>query len=178
MVYLVYEKKTMIVLALGLVTILAAGWFYLNNILSVEEVRAPVNVEVDIQQQAQKKSSPEAVKKKAFFVDCRLTRDRIRSQQVDVLKEIAGNPASSVETRDRAQQELMKVTERTAMEVELENMVVAQGFRDAVVLIQEKSATVIIQGASINSSEAEKIQDVVGRVALLEPGSIFVIPKP
>ena len=55
---------------------------------------------------------------------------------------------------------------------------VAQGFRDAVVLIQDQSATVIIQGASFSNSEAEKIKDVVGRVALLEPDSIYVIPKP
>jgi stage III sporulation protein AH len=181
MVYLVYERKKIIMLSLGFLVILIAGsWFFLNKALPAKEVKAPL-LEVELQQaqqQSPKKSDSEKVKKQEFFVDCRLTRDRIRSQQVDVLKEIAGNPASSVETRDHAQQQLMKITERTAREVELEKLVVAQGFKDAVVLIQDQSATVIIQGTSLSGSEEEKIKDVVGRVAILEPGSIYVIPKP
>ncbi|MGB4503799.1 MAG: SpoIIIAH-like family protein [Syntrophaceticus sp.] len=178
MIYIVYERKTIIMLALGLIILFGGCWFYLNNFLSAEEVRAPVNVEAELKPQGQPKNSSETVKKQEFFVDCRLTRDRIRSQQIDVLKEIAGNPVSSADTRDNAQQELMKITERTAMEVELEKLVVAQGFRDAVVLIQNESATVIIQGTSFTNSDAEKIRDVVSRVALLNPDSIFVIPKP
>jgi stage III sporulation protein AH len=185
MVYLVCERKKVIILSLGFLIILIAGsWFFLNKALPAKEVKAPL-LDVELQQaqqqsqqQSPKKSDPEKVKKQEFFVDCRLTRDRIRSQQIDVLKEIAGNPTSSVETRDHAQQQLMKITERTAREVELEKLVVAQGFKDAVVLIQDQSATVIIQGTSLSGSEAEKIKDVVGRVALLEPGSIYVIPKP
>ncbi|MDD2361308.1 MAG: SpoIIIAH-like family protein [Syntrophaceticus schinkii] len=184
MIYLVCERKKVIMLSLGFLIILIAGsWFFLNKALPAQEVKAPLlEIELEAQQQSQqqspKKSDSEKVKKQEFFVDCRLTRDRIRSQQIDVLKEIAGNPASSVETRDHAQQQLMKITERTGREVELEKLVVAQGFKDAVVLIQDQSATVIIQGTSLSGSEEEKIKDVVGRVALLEPGSIYVIPKP
>lgn len=46
----------------------------------------------------------------------------------------------------------MKITKRDMVEVELEKLVQAQGFQDAVVLIQENSATVIIQGTSVADS--------------------------
>ena len=113
MVYLVYNRKKIIMFSMGFLILLAGCWYLLNKAVTEEEVNAPV-VEVELVQQAHQKKVPEAVKKQEFFVDCRLTRDRMRSQQVDVLKEIAGNPASSVETRDHAQQQLMKITERTS----------------------------------------------------------------
>jgi hypothetical protein len=99
MVYLVYERKKIIMLSLGFLVILIAGsWFFLNKALPAKEVKAPL-LEVELQQaqqQSPKKSDSEKVKKQEFFVDCRLTRDRIRSQQVDVLKEIAVNPLCPV----------------------------------------------------------------------------------
>lgn len=184
MVYFVYNKKTSVIFALGviiLLLLLIGCWYYVNNMPEGEEVQPSASVEVKVQQQTENKNNSKAsetVKKQEFFVDCRLTRDRMHSQQVDVLKEIAGNPASSGETRDHAQQELMKITKRNTVEVELEKLVQAQGFKDAVVLIQEKSATVIIQGTSVAGTEEEKLKDIVSRVADVEPRNIFVIPKP
>jgi stage III sporulation protein AH len=184
MIYFIYNKKTSVILALGLILlllILIGRWYYVNNMPERVEEQPFASVEVKLQQQAENKNSSEVsetVKKQEFFVDCRLTRDRMRSQQLDVLKEIAGNPASSEETRDYAQQELIKITERNTVEVELEKLAQAQGFKDAVVLIQEKSATVIIQGTSVAGSKEEKLKDIVSRVADVEPRNIFVIPKP
>lgn len=177
MVCLVYNRKKIILICLGLIFVLAGYYFFTVSCLRIEEEKNPVNVTVDLKKD-QKKDRSESLKKQEFFVDCRLARERNQSQQVEVLKEIAANPVSSAETRDQAQQELMKITERAAREAELEKLVVAQGAQDAVVLIQGKSATVIIQGKSLSSSDAEKIREIVGRVAFLEPGNIFVIPKP
>ncbi|MDD2555505.1 MAG: SpoIIIAH-like family protein [Syntrophaceticus sp.] len=183
MVYFVYNKRTSAIIVLGvlLLLLMIGFWYYVNHMPEDEEAQPAPSVEVKLQQQAEEKRSipaAETVKKQEFFVDCRLTRDRMRSQQVDVLKEIAGNPATSAENRDYAQQELMKITKRDMVEVELEKLVQAQGFQDAVVLIQENSATVIIQGTSVADSEEEKLKDIVSRVADVEPGGIFVIPKP
>lgn len=117
------------------------------------------------------------MEKAEFFVDCRLARDRIRSQRIEVLKEIAANPTSDSENRSRAQQELMSIMDQAVKETELEQMVVAEGFKDAVVMIQEKSATVIVQGRSLTSADKEKIRDIVARVVSIEPGNVLVMAK-
>jgi stage III sporulation protein AH len=107
MIYFIYNKKTSVILALGLILlllILIGRWYYVNNMPERVEEQPFASVEVKLQQQAENKNSSEVsetVKKQEFFVDCRLTRDRMRSQQLDVLKEIAGNPASSEETREK-----------------------------------------------------------------------------
>ncbi len=113
-----------------------------------------------------------------FFVECRFARDRIRSQQIELYQEVASNPASSAEVRDRAQRELMKLTENMGKETELEKLIVARGFKDAVVLIQPKSATVIVQTRSLSPSEVNKITDLVARTTEIDSENITIIPKP
>lgn len=118
------------------------------------------------------------VDKKEFFVECRLTRDRVRSQQIEVLKEIAGNPSSSVEARDRAQNNLISIIENIGKENELEKLIIARGFKDAVVILQNNSATVVVQARSISPKEVEKMADLIKMTTGFERSNIFIIPKP
>lgn len=176
--FIVWDKKRAAAVGLVVLILLGGWWFLRSSFFSEgEELRRPLDVEVAVKKGGSKSQS-EALEKQEFFVDCRLTRDRIRSQRMEVLREIAGNPASSSETRDRAQHELMKITEQAGKEMELEKLVVARGFKDAVVLIQDKSTTVIIQGRSLTSTDTEKIRDLVARVVVIEPGNVMIISKP
>jgi len=175
MVYYVCEPKKILKYGLILVLILAGCWLLLKFYLMQEQ--PPVNVEVDVKE-TEKTHLLSAVKKQEFFVDCRLTRDRIRSQQMEVLREIAANTASSSETRDQAQQELMRLTERSTLEAELEKLVMALGFKDAVVILQDRAANVIIQQDSLTDSEKEQIRDVVVRVTGLQADDVFITCKP
>ncbi|MDR9757874.1 MAG: SpoIIIAH-like family protein [Syntrophomonadaceae bacterium] len=175
MIYYVCEPKKIIKTGLILVLILAGCWLFLKFYLMQEQPQ--VNVEVDVKQ-SEKTHLLNDVKKQEFFVDCRLTRDRIRSQQMEVLKEIAANTASSSETRDQAQQGLMKLTERSTLEAELEKLVIALGFKDAVVMLQDTAANVIIQQNSLTDSEKDQIRDVVVRVTDLQADDVFITCKP
>ena len=175
MIYYVCEPKKIIKTGLILVLILAGCWLFLKFYLMQEQPQ--VNVEVDVKQ-SEKTHLLNDVKKQEFFVDCRLTRDRIRSQQMEVLKEIAANTASSSETRDQAQRGLMKLTERSTLEAELEKLVIALGFKDAVVMLQDTAANVIIQQNSLSDSEKDQIRDVVVRVTDLQADDVFITCKP
>ncbi|MFW0966824.1 MAG: SpoIIIAH-like family protein [Thermacetogeniaceae bacterium] len=175
MIYYVCEPKKIIKTGLILVLILAGCWLFLKFYLMQEQPQ--VNVEVDVKQ-SEKTHLLNDVKKQEFFVDCRLTRDRIRSQQMEVLKEIAANTASSSETRDQAQRGLMKLTERSTLEAELEKLVIALGFKDAVVMLQDTAANVIIQQNSLTDSEKDQIRDVVVRVTDLQADDVFITCKP
>jgi stage III sporulation protein AH len=112
-----------------------------------------------------------------FFVECRLDRDRVRSEQMAILKEIAEQTDSSGGIRDSAQQELMQLTENMAKETELEKLVMARGYNDAAVMILTRSATVVVQVRSLLPSEVEQIKSLVSKTTGLDAGSVFVIPK-
>jgi stage III sporulation protein AH len=115
--------------------------------------------------------------KEEFFVECRLDRDRVRSEQVETLKEIATQPDSSSEVRDSAQKDLMQLTENISKETELEKLVMARGYNDAAVMILPDSATVVVQVRSLPPSEVTQIRTLVSKTVGIDAGSVFVIPK-
>ncbi|MGD0152160.1 MAG: SpoIIIAH-like family protein [Thermacetogeniaceae bacterium] len=114
----------------------------------------------------------------AFFVDCRLARDRIRSQQMETLKEIASQSESSKEVRDSAQRSLMQLAENMSRETELEKLVMARGYQDAAVMILPGSATVVVQTPSVTPAAMEQIKTLVVKATDLVAANVFVIPKP
>lgn len=173
--FFIWDRRAIVLFCLGL-TILIGGWWLARSDFFLREEKRPVEVDLHVKRDVPKPSGS-GLEKAEFFVDCRLARDRIRSQRIEVLKEIAANPTSDGENRSRAQQELMDIMKLAVKEAELEQMVVAEGFKDAVVMIQEKTATVIVQGRSLTSADREKIRDIVARVALIEPGNVLVMAK-
>lgn len=120
----------------------------------------------------------ESFNRQEFFVESRLARDRIRSQQMETLREIASQPTSSGEIRDSAQRELMQISENMTRETELEKLVMARGFNDAAVMILPQSATVVVQVRSIAPADVDQIKTLVAKTTGLDGGSVFVIPRP
>ncbi|MDH7576219.1 MAG: SpoIIIAH-like family protein [Bacillota bacterium] len=178
----VYFDRRKLLLGVILIFLLGGCWF-LSQQARFRQKSAPSSpVEVEIsrprEMPGQLAAGPTDLVKEEFFVECRLARDRIRSQQIELYQEVANNPASSGEVRDRALRELMKLTENMGKETELEKLIMARGFKDAVVLIQPKSATVIVQTRSLSTQEVNKITDLVAKTTELDPANITIIPKP
>lgn len=186
MVSLVLEKRKLLVLGVVLVFFIGGFWLCVQIGCSpgkeqeggCQITSPPLEVEVTQPRVTSGRSHILSDPgKQEFFVECRLTRDRIRSQQVELLKEIANNPTSSSETRDRAQKDLLKIAENMGKEAELEKLIMAWGFKDAIILIQPKSATVIVQARVLSPSEVEKIKVLVIKAFDLETENIVIIPK-
>jgi len=127
----------------------------------------------------EKKSSEakEGQQKNQFFVEYRLDRDRTRSQQIDLMREIVNNQNSSDEARSEAQRRLLAISQDIETEMKLEHLIKAEGFKDAVVFAQEKSATVIVQTPALTEIDEKRVVGMVGRLTGLKEGDITVISK-
>lgn len=112
-----------------------------------------------------------------FFTEYRLERERMRGQQVELLKALADNPRSSEETRQKAQEQLFEIGRVMSREAEIEQLLRAKGFADAVVSLRENAATVVIKGPQVTAEEAVRISDLVGRGAGIPARSVLIIPK-
>ncbi len=115
--------------------------------------------------------------KHEFFVEYRLERDRIRSQQIDLLREIVNNQNSSEETRKEANRRLLAISQAIDTEMKLENLIRAENFKDAVAFVQEKSATIIVQTPVLTPLDKNKLTEIAVRVTGLQQENIVVIPK-
>lgn len=112
-----------------------------------------------------------------FFVEYRLERDRVRSRQVTLLREIVDNPNSVAETRQEAQRQLLDITKRMEQELELENLIEAKGYKEAVLFIQPSGVMVVVRATELKQEDQVRIADMVSRITSQPLENITIIPK-
>lgn len=113
----------------------------------------------------------------SFFGEYRIERDRTRSEQVEILREIVNNPNSSAQMRQEAQQKLIKIADNLEKEYKVENALIAKGFKDAVVVIQPESVMVIIASSGLRQDEIARIADMVVKVVGCKMEDVVIVPK-
>lgn len=96
-----------------------------------------------------------------FFVEYRLERERVRSQQMDMLREIVHNPNADAENRKEAHRILLEVSQRLELEMEAEGLIKAKGFRDAVVFFNEEQIHVIVKAEQLEVAQVAQIGDLI-----------------
>lgn len=117
------------------------------------------------------------VRPNEFFVEYRLERDRTRSQQVDLLREIVNNQNSSESTKKEAQARMLAISQAIETEMKLENLIRAENFKDSVVFVQDKSVTVIVQIPMLTAMDRQKITSITSRITGLDEQNVVIIPK-
>jgi stage III sporulation protein AH len=96
-----------------------------------------------------------------FFAEYRMERERVRSKEIGLLREIANNPSSDKKARDIACLKLVELAEKSEKEMQAEAMIKSQGFEDCAVIITPKSTTVMIEGNSMQIDRQEEIRRAV-----------------
>ncbi|MGI6678569.1 MAG: SpoIIIAH-like family protein [Dehalobacterium sp.] len=96
-----------------------------------------------------------------FFVNYRIEREKMRSQQIEIMREIVDNPNSSTEMRQNAQEQMLMLTRSMENELKLENLIKAKNFEEAVVLIQPETVMVVLKGSELTQGESTRIADLV-----------------
>lgn len=119
----------------------------------------------------------EAFGKEGFFVEYRLQRERARSQQIELLKDIISTPSTAGDTRQAAQDQLLGISKSVAKEARLENLIKARGYHDAVVSVDQKGVTVVVDGRNFNHSEETRIIELVSKETGFGEQGIIIIPK-
>lgn len=112
-----------------------------------------------------------------FFTEYRMDRDRLRSERVDLLKELAQNAKSEDAPRQKAQEAIIKITVERQKELEIENLIKARGFADVIVFMRENSMNVVVKANSLNKEEVMQIADVISRSAGIKPEDITISAK-
>jgi stage III sporulation protein AH len=112
-----------------------------------------------------------------FFIEYRLERDRTRSRQLELLQNIVEDPNSVAETRQEAQQKILQISNYLEQELQLENLIKAKGFEDAVAFIQPHSVTIVINQTNFEDSEITTIADLATNITSQSLENIFIIPK-
>jgi stage III sporulation protein AH len=112
-----------------------------------------------------------------FFTECRLERDRVRSERSELLREAIKN-AKSDDSRQKAQDAVLKLVLEKQRESEMENLIKARGFADALVFARDNAVSAVIRSQTLTREEVMQVADVISRVSGAKPEDITISSKP
>lgn len=98
-----------------------------------------------------------------FFSEYRLNRDKVRSQNLEALQNITKDTSLDKDIIKEAVEESVSISKLSETELVVENLIKSKGFDDAIVIIHEGYANVIVDAATLTPSDAAQIQNIVNK---------------
>ena len=112
----------------------------------------------------------------SFFARYRLDRARTRSQQMELYTRMLSDTGLGTETREQAQKELMVLAAQEEKETAVENLLRARGYDEALVILDQRGATVVIPDQVMTKEKAAQIGELVRRITGVPLDSISILP--
>ncbi len=113
----------------------------------------------------------------SFFDEFRLERERERAAQLEIIAGVADDPDADPEARRQAQAALLAAASRARREFDAESMIVARGYADAVVSLEEGGASVVVKSGRLEEAGAQAIGDIVARATGVSLGRITIVER-
>ena len=115
---------------------------------------------------------------KNFFIEYRIERDKARSEQISIYREMINNPNTGQAAKEEAQNKMLAMTDKMEKEMEIESLIRARGFKDALAYIHENNVDVIIQtGNHLNKDEVARIGDIIVKTTGFDFDDVTIIEK-
>lgn len=96
-----------------------------------------------------------------YFVEYRLSRDKLRAGMVDRLDDIVKNDKTTIEVRTKAQEEIISIGNLSEKELQIEGLVKSKGFDEALVFMTDKDVKVVVSVEELTEQDVVKILDIV-----------------
>lgn len=112
-----------------------------------------------------------------FFIQLRLDKEKAREQRINILREMINNPNVDQTMKIEAQNKLLKITEVIEKEMEIESLLRAQGYKEALVYVHENSVDVVVQSSGLSEDKVAIIGDIVSKVTGFSFDDITITEK-
>lgn len=113
-----------------------------------------------------------------YYVEARLARDESRSEEIELLKELAADDESSPAVREEAQRKLMAIATRQEQERQAESLIRSRGFQDVLVFVYEGGAVAMVPDQDLEAAEVARVADAITRVTGLDPAKVSIMARP
>ncbi len=114
---------------------------------------------------------------KDFFIEYKLERDKARSEQINIFRELINNPNSDQATKKEAQNMMLALTGKMEREMEIESLIRARGYKDALAYIHDEAVDVIIHTNGLEKEDVAKVGDIIVKVTGFNTEDVTIIEK-
>ena len=112
-----------------------------------------------------------------FFIEYRLEREKARSEQINIYREMINNPNSDTATKKEAQNRMLFLTDKMEKEMEIESLIRARGYKDALAYIHDQAVDVIIHTNGLEKADVARIGDIIVKVSGFRSKDLTIIEK-
>lgn len=164
---MVFKKKQIVLLALVIMVGIAGylNWRYEANLqASTDPVENGIAVETGETQEANLGEAQMVngeTSQNDYFATSRMNRETARAKSLEILNATINNANATPEAKTQAQEQIAQSAKNVELEANIENLIKAKGFADAVVVIGEEDVTVTVKAQGLTAPETAKIKDVV-----------------
>lgn len=106
----------------------------------------------------------------------RTERGQLRQMEKSQLNDIIHDDKSAPSTVSEAQRRLMDILEWEDMELEIEEILTARGFREILAVVRGETANILVRGEAVSQRESAVILDLVLRQTGITGGNVKIIP--
>lgn len=112
-----------------------------------------------------------------YFATSRLTREQARDEAVSTLKEISESEDADQTAKDEAAAQISALAEDSVAEANIESMIRAKGYEDAVVMIGDESVNVVVAPpeGGLQATDVTVIKDIVVAETGVTAGQIKIV---
>ena len=143
----------------------------LPNKENVAEVITNSNMELKEAMAAEQNSNRD------YFVEYRLSRDKLRAGMVDKLDEIVKDAQTTEDVRSKAQGEIIKIGDISEKELQIEGLVKSKGFEEALVFLTDKDIKVVVLKDELTEQDTVIILDIVKSETTFDASNIKIMKK-
>lgn len=111
-----------------------------------------------------------------YFEEAKLSREQTRAKNKETLTSLVNNKNATNAQKDKAMNEIVKMTEVNEKETATENLLAAKGFDEAVVTILSDSVDVVVNADDLTEQQIAQIEDVVKRKTECSADKIVISP--
>lgn len=113
---------------------------------------------------------------KSYFEEAKLSREQTRAKNKETLTDLVNNKNVTDAQKEKAMNEIMKMTTVSEKETAAENLLAAKGFAEAVVTILDDGVDVVVNAEELTEQQIAQIEDVVKRKTECSADKIVISP--
>ena len=112
-----------------------------------------------------------------YFASSRLSREQARDEAVSTLKELSESEQADQTAKDEAAAQISALAEDSVAEANIESMIRANGYEDAVVMIGDESVNVVVAPpeGGLQATDVTVIKDIVVSETGVTAGQIKIV---
>ena len=112
-----------------------------------------------------------------YFASSRLTREKARDEAVSTLKELSESDTADQSAKDDAAAQISALADDTVAEANIESLIRAKGYEDAVVMLGDSSANIVVAppDGGLQAEDVAVIRDIVISETGMTAGQIKIV---